>query len=334
MTLRYANKQEIEQWDQFSGDNFLQSATFASVKTPRWNPLYIVGPRKTGVLVLTRRITGLGTLAYIPAGPNAKTGKALEALIESLKEFLQKERPDIFLLKVEPRLPGFTPKSKLLRPAAAIQTDATIILPVSDDINTVGRRARRYIRVGEREGIEVKAVPLTKDTMRTMYSLMSSAFGGRGMPGLRSLPYYERFWTTFHKAGQGDLYFAYDKETPVAGVYVVKNGTMGLYKDGGSLHGRQSKGATYLIHWRIMQDLHAEGYKWYDLWGSPPSAQLDDPHHPLAGLAAFKTAFSTTVTDFPGVFDVVINSSKYERWQKVYPVLRRYLLTVRKEGFY
>jgi len=338
MVLRSATQEEIIYWDMYSGDNFLQSSIFAQIKSPSWKALYLIDEAsEIKLLILTRIVPFLGTVAYIPGGPNIPSVESFHKLATSIKLFLKIHHPDIFLIKFEPRIAGAKQSDFLkngLVQAPSIQPNATIVLPVTTDLTQMGRRARRYIRTGEREGVTVKNVKLSEKNMHTMYNLMGSAYGGRGIPGLRTFAYYKKFWSLFHEANAGDLYFAYDNNTPVAGVFVVKNGKIALYKDGGSLHGRQSKGATYLIHWKIMQDLAADKYTFYDLWGSPPSSQIGAPAHPLAGLASFKTAFSTVVTDYPGVFDSIVNQRKYCLWQLAYPLLRRFLLMVKKEGFY
>lgn len=334
MVLRYATQDEVHRWDEQIHDNFLQSHTFAQVKQPEWKPLYLLGPDGVAILVMTRKVPFIGTIAYVPAGPFARDSDELKTTLSSLEAFLKEHRPDIFAVKVEPRTVKDVILSDNYVNASPIQPNATMILPITNELSSLGKRARRYIRTGEREGIKIESVELSDKNMDSMYALMSSANGGRGIPGLRQKPYYENFWKTFAGANQGALYFAYDDGTPVAGVYVVKIGKVALYKDGGSLHGRKSKGATYLIHWCIMQDLLDDGFTQYDLWGSPPSDRLDDVSHPLHGLASFKTAFTDKVVDYPGVYDIVLSPTKYAMWRKFYVFFRRYLLTVKKEGFY
>ena len=334
MVLRYATQDEVHRWDEQIHDNFLQSRAFAEVKQPEWQPLYISGSEGVSILVMTRKVPFIGTIAYVPAGPFARNSDELKSILSSLEAFLREHRPDIFAVKVEPRTVKDVIISDNYINASPIQPNATIILPVTKELSSLGRRARRYIRTGEREGIKIESVELSDKNIETMYALMSSANGGKGIPGLRQKSYYEKFWKTFQIVNQGVLYFAFDGGKPVAGVYVVKIGKTALYKDGGSLYGRRSKGATYLIHWRIMQDLADEGITVYDLWGSPPSDRLDDSSHPLHGLASFKTAFSNNVVDYPGVFDVVFLPIKYALWKKFYVFFRRYLLSVKKEGFY
>lgn len=341
MQLRFATKDEKAAWDTLvqanpDGGNFLQGAVFAAIKQPTWAPHFLIAEydaHKLAILALTRSVPFLGSVLYIPGGPGSADSDFFTTLMPALESFVKTHLKKVFVIKIEPPV---AKNASLTYGVSApdVQPASSIILPVSDSLETLGRRARRYIRVGEREGVIVKRTSLTEETMSRMYELMGSAFGGKGIPGRRTLAYYKKFWTAFEKAGQGELYFAYENKQPVAGVYVIKYGKKALYKDGGSLFGRTSKGATYLIHWAIMQALLKDGVTSYDLWGSPPSDKINDPEHPLHGLASFKTAFSNEVTDLMGVRDIPVIPARYTLWLKLFPLYRRYLLRVKKQGFY
>lgn len=340
MVLRLATPHEVTHWDSIVIKNcvdaqFLHSTAFMETKADRWTPHYLVYEENGdsfAVTALSRHIFGLGKVLYFPAGP-AVPASQMSRFIQCLEKFITTDLEGVFLVKIEPRV-EIRAELPHTAPTHSIQPSSTIILPVTTDLNKMGRRARRYIRIGEREGIVVKCVPISELNIRKMYSLMGMAYGGKGMPGLRSLSYYRKFWKVFNKKGFGSLYFAYDNDEVVAGVFVTKYGKTGLYKDGGSKLGRQSKGATYLIHWKIIEALSDEGYTHYDLWGTPPSNEIRNPKHPLHGLAVFKTAFTDTVTDYIGVRDIVVKPLHYKYWKIFYPIYRRYLLRIRRESFY
>ena len=71
------------------------------------------------------------------------------------------------------------------------------------------------------------------------------------------------------------------------------------------------------MQWRIMQWLKAHGVTEYDLHGTPPADQIDNPKHPLAGLARFKTGFNAEVTEYAGTYDIALSSLSYRVWTRI-----------------
>ena len=163
---------------------------------------------------------------------------------------------------------------------------------------------------------------------------MQTAYGGRGIPGLRPYSYYENFWRTYIRSGVGRLYFGLESNKPTVGVFVVLLGQKAIYKDGGSIANRDAKGTAYFIHWDIMNRLSKDGITHYDLWGAPPSTQVDDTEHPLWGIGNFKTAFSKQIIDYIGVWDGPIDRFRYAVWKVVLYKITRTLYRLRDRSFW
>lgn len=340
--LRQATGDERRNWAKLvtqyeESASFLQLEQFAEMKSNYgWSARYLIfesKTKKTACLVLEKKIFPVGLLWYIPKGPTGIDRNEIGVFAEAVKQYISNQKLPVFTVKIEPSIAPFNiQKYDLVRSDPIQPITSTIILKTEktpeQQMVLLEKRARRYIRKAEREGIVVKQEILTRETMCQMYALMQTAYGGKGMPGLRSYEYYESFWTTYVKAGMGRLFFAYEDSRPVVGVYLITTGKFAVYKDGGSVPDRQSKGAAYLMHWHILRMLAAEGVDYYDLWGAPSSKNVGDETDPLYGIGYFKTAFSKTIIDYVGALDIVTNDFKYIVWRLVlYPfVLRFYRL--------
>jgi len=115
-------------------------------------------------------------------------------------------------------------------------------------------------------------------------------------------------------------------------VFILKQGTDALYKDGASLRGDQLKSGTlHLLQWQVMRWLKQNGVTSYDLHGSPASWQQDDVNHRQHGLGIFKTSFAD-ISDTIGAYELVLKPAKYKLWNRF---VRKLVFTaISKRGGY
>jgi serine/alanine adding enzyme len=346
--MRPATEAEMGEWDALiaaEGDtaSVLQGKAFAGIKRHNgWKPNFIMhtlGQREVPVLYLSRRIMGLGELWYAPGGPSVTNAADLVAVIGQAKEL------PAFLVQFEPELARELAPLDALRPHGIIQARAaiqpnihTVVIDLSPEAETLidsfHTKTRYNIRLAERKGVIAGPVELTTENMAIMYTLMESA-QSRGGYYLRSKGYFEQAWQAYAKEGSGQLFLARFEGKVLAGAFVTYLGQKALYKDGGSIREHREVQPMYALQWAVMQWLKQHGVTRYDLHGTPPSDELDDPHHPLAGLARFKTGFNPHVTEYSGVLDLPLNQSAYRRWrqvgERVYSV---YLNRVKRQSLY
>jgi len=322
--MRLATKQEIAEWDKLlqqnpDGGDILQSKTMARVKeTQGWQTEFWVHETSFGAVyatVLTRRFRGFGKLAYLARGPGVINAEQLREIVEQNKKL-----KGFFAVKMEPPIPLGT-KLAHLKKVPNIQANASTVIidlrPSEEEILASFRqRARREIRAADKDGIVVKKVKLTDETIDQMFDLYAET-GRRAPFFVRPKNYYETFWRYWHAAGEGDLYFAYvsGSKMPIAGAFICKMGQKALYKDGGSQR-TAHKHFAHKLQWEVMKDLKAQGITDYDLHGVPPHDRLHDPTHSQAGLAMFKLSFNEEITECVGAYDQILRPRRYALWAK------------------
>ncbi len=325
--MRPATSQEIARWDELVAANpdkgaVLQLRAFGETKNRHgWQAKYFMYG-SVAVLVLSRRIPGFGELWYVPNGPGVADGAGLAEFIKAAKKF----EPAPFVIKLDPeilktaistaelRKTGLQPAPRNLQ--YNISTVIVDLRPDPEEILAGFKQKTRYnVRLAERKGVTVTAVPADAENMAIMYRLYGVTTKRAGVY-LRSRSYFTDFWRLHAESGHGQLFLASYQNQVLAGAYITFIGNKALYKDGGSVREHNEVQAPYALQWYIMQWLKAHGVERYDLHGVPPADRLDDPTHPLAGLARFKTGFQSEPTEFIGTYDLVLNQVAYRRWNR------------------
>ncbi|WP_026556924.1 lipid II:glycine glycyltransferase FemX [Arthrobacter sp. 35W] len=347
-TARFATPTEVANWDAHvtanpNGGNLLQSEAFAAVKANfGWKPQHLVfeGPHYSSYnLVLEKSFPMLGRLWYLIKGPDAASVQEVPAMMAAAREFVRRDKLNVFMLKIEPDIIDSEEARDVLLGAGLVKAydlqpnDNTAILDISPEENQLLRnlhsRGRNAVRRAIREGVEVHKVEVSEENLRTMFNLMQGTLAAKSTNQLREYEYYQQFWNEFTGRGQGQLYFVYEDGIPSVGAFVINYGRKATYKDGGSLQNRSQYGDSHLVQWQAIGDMKALGAVEYDFCGAPPAARLKDTTHPHHGLGLFKTSFTKTVTDFVGCYDLVLDPLKYKLWTKAGERIFRQLYTRR-----
>ncbi len=328
MKLRLATADEIAQWDELilsnpDGSNVFQTSAFINIKSAHgWQARYCVYEDVQPVYCayLSRRVPPLGELWYAPKGPGFTMAGDLTLAVQANHDFAQR-MVNVFAFKIEPsvlRTDGYP--SELVKVHDVQPNANTVILnllPPEDDILASFRqRARRAIRQAQKAGVTVQAVEPTTENLRTMYDLYR-ATGERAGFHVRSFTYHQQLWVAWTAAHQGQLFFAYDAGQVTAAVFIVYHGTNGLYKDGASDRDALKNGTAHLLQWEVMRWLRSHGVQHYDLHGTPPASELDNPQHRAYGLGIFKTSFKAETTEFVGTLDQIIKPRSYALWRRL-----------------
>ncbi|HVE80541.1 MAG TPA: peptidoglycan bridge formation glycyltransferase FemA/FemB family protein [Candidatus Dormibacteraeota bacterium] len=317
--MREATAEELAKWNELvaanpDGGNVLQARAFGEVKSRHgWQAKHLVF-ENIAILALQREILGLGKFWYIPKGPGVKDTVQLQRLAAKLK------KTDAFAVRIDPEIKkGGVVGSGFERAPHDIQYNiATVIVdlaPSEDEILASFKQKTRYnIRLAEKKGVKVETVETNPESIKQMYSLMQSTQRRAGFY-LRDKAYFTDFWQLHANSGTGQMFFASYEGKVLAGAFVTYLGSAALYKDGGSVREHSELQAPYLLQWEITKWLKARSVKEYDLHGTPPADQIDNPNHPLSGLARFKTGFNPSISEFIGTYDLVLNTASYRLWR-------------------
>ncbi len=325
--MRAATPVELGRWDELvaanpDGGQILQTRAWGEFKRAhRWAPRYLLsedGPQ-VAVLVLRHNVPGLGELGYVPKGPGIASLEQLGPVLEGLR----RNAGSAFAMKLEPEIEESDAAASALRDLGLEKSRhdvqisrATIIVDLRPDEDTLlasfKPKSRYNIRLAQRHGVNVAAVPLDGSSIDTMYALMASTRDRAGFT-LRTKAYFSSYWRLHAAAGQGQLFFASLEGEVLAGVFATFLGHRAWYKDGGSTKEHAAVMAPHLLQWEVMRWLRARGVDAYDLVAVPPAAQLHT-QHPLYGLYRFKSGFSDHITEYVGTWDLPIRRRRYAAW--------------------
>lgn len=335
MSVRYANENEILNWDSLillnpDGGNFLQGLVFSEIKSlSGWKSHKIICSY-CAVSVLEKTIIGLGKIWYVPKGPGISDFQKLKTTLEELKVLARQKK--VFLIKIEPEIIKNNENINKMRSigisSGSIQpNNSTVYIKIEKNtdqmLTKLSQKTRHAINRARRDGIKVKELEINKTNSKIMLALMKETMQNKKAL-LRADEYYKTFWKYYYKKNQGKLFIAYDNNRPIAGAFVILFGNKATYKDGGSLKEKTIYGASHALQWHIIEWLSKNKFINYDLCGTPASDKIEDKLHPYYGIGQFKTSFNKEVIDYVGVYDIPIVSKKYKIWIKFISKITNY----------
>ena len=72
--------------------------------------------------------------------------------------------------------------------------------------------------------------------------------------------------------------------------------------------------ASYLIKWQLINDYNSQGLKYLNLNGIAGEFENENLYN---GLNESKLGFNTTITEYVGEFDIILNTFKYNLYKKM-----------------
>lgn len=254
------------------------------------------------VLVLERRaLGGLLRRISIHRGPLWMRPVSDDVKRETLRALRRKwPRRPWRRLSFIPEMPAGAESHRLLEEAGfrragegyrSILIDLTP--PESDRRARLRPGARQCLRQAEQAGLYVEVDRHGKATLPWLlprHDIEKSLKGFRGPS--RSLAI--QLMKAARKKNEGLVLLARNEEERIAGVYVVRHGDTATYLIGWTgAEGRRLQ-ATYLLLWRAMEILAAEGVRTFDLGGINPEA--------AAGVTMFKRGFGGDEYELIGTY--------------------------------
>lgn len=156
-------------------------------------------------------------------------------------------------------------------------------------LHNMKQKCRYNLRLAEKRGV---AVTVGTD-VNVLYNLLQATAKEQNIR-LHPQSYYQTILAVLGSKGMAKLYFAHYHGQPIAAALVVYYGDTVTYVHGGSDHRQRAVMAPYLLHWQIMKDALAAGYKQYDWFGI--SAKWP-------GVTRFKLGFGGKEVARPGTFE-------------------------------
>ena len=340
-TIRDATNAEVGDWDALvrqnpDGGQWVQSSAYAQLKrTERLHPRHLVveGAETAYALALEHRSLA-GCFWYFPTGPGISF-EHFGAFADALRAARDGAAEDVYAAKVEPFEVDTPERRKALeqagyRAANPIQQNThTVLVDLTRDVEEIfagfKKSLRNHIRYAEKHGYRVEKAEPGEETYRTMYELMQTVSGGKGVEGMKPYEYYRTLWGSAVAQGSGHFWFGYDgaHDGPQASAFMIRFGRYALAKDGGSVPDRAIRGGAHLIRWQAMQWFKEDGAEIYDAYATPPSWQADDRSHRLHGPGVFKQVFGPIVDHLPS-HDLVLDESRYRLFMRLLlPIERR-----------
>jgi lipid II:glycine glycyltransferase (peptidoglycan interpeptide bridge formation enzyme) len=275
--------------------------------------------RASGLLVLTRELFRLYTLAYVPFGPLLDPGRGRGEFLERLALSLRPHLPgNTLFLRFDPpwEAEGDSPAlgSRVLKKTAAdIQPGSTVIVdltpPVEDILASMKPKTRYNIKLAAKKGVTVSEG--TEADIEAWYGLYLETSRRDGI-AIHSKGYYAGLLHAGMKRSEGNpvakLLLARDGDELLAGNIVLFWKPSAVYLTGASSGRKRNLMPTYALQWEAMKMAKEAGCSSYDLYGIPPSP---NPGHPMYGLYQFKTGFSGRVLRRWGTWDYPYRPAAY-----------------------
>lgn len=188
--------------------------------------------------------------------------------------------------------------------------DRTVVVdlrPTEDEILAQMRqRGRRCIRKGLKDATlaVTEETGLDRAAFDELYAVLEET-GARDGFGISPADVY---WAMLSSLGSDvcRIFVTRRDGRPLAWAIVTVHDQQGVYYYGASSAEGRKAWAADLLHWQIMQTLKGEGVESYDFMG------IDSERAPsLAGVAEFKTKFTSEVTEVDGAWDVPVRPLVY-----------------------
>lgn len=269
-------------WDSFLRSQphglHQQSASWGGYKRQAgWEPIRIKwvddGVLKGGIQILTRRVPGLGAMAYASRGPvlmssDSSVSRALVGRIVALAEE-QRWR----YLSIQPPMGGFGFVSSLsaggfCQSPFEVAPTATVVVDVSQEPEALMAQmrsgTRRSIRKALKSALRVREA--TRDDLPCVHALLGATARRQGFSA-QSLISLERLWDAFAESGPLVILIAERDGEPVACELDIPFGDTLISKRCGWSGDFGKEHPTELLVWEGMQWARHHGFKHYEIEG-------------------------------------------------------------------
>jgi peptidoglycan pentaglycine glycine transferase (the first glycine) len=245
-------------------------------------------------------------LATIPDGPvldwSLPTATvAFSALVETFERLLAADR--MVVLRLEPRLTAVpAPLASLPRSPVDLVPEETLEIDLTsedDMLEGMKPKGRYNTRLAARRGVEVVDSVDPAD-VHELYAVLEHTARAQGFR-LEPKSFFINLARALFPSG-ARLAFARWKGMTLAAALTVRHASTVTYLYGGHLPLFPDVMASYALHWHVMREAAADGYRTYDLYGYVAPGR---PEHPYDGFSRFKEKLGGRPVRRMGSRDVV-----------------------------
>ncbi|HEY8742596.1 MAG TPA: peptidoglycan bridge formation glycyltransferase FemA/FemB family protein [Chloroflexota bacterium] len=353
LVVRDVTQAPAHEWDAWlaaspGGGHWMQTHAWGEFKRGhRWQPVRVLLEEDGDVVgagyIGLHRLPLFGSLAYCGKGPwlNWDNAMQIEAFFVGVRKLLRSHR--VFALQIEPEaLESDTLLKEQLtglgfrRYWTNHQFKTTMVVDLAFDGPALQARmsqtARRYIRAGQRAGVEVveEVSAAAQEAFYDLYEITSK----RDAFFRRPRRYMLRYWQDIIDAGYGRFLFARKDGENLAALFLTNFGHKIWYKDGASREAGLKLHATYVLQWAAMQWGKVHGATLYDLVAIPDPDQLENHDHPMWGLYDFKRKFGGEVREFIRAYQQPYLPRTAALWRRLEPLYYRAYMKLARNVYY
>jgi lipid II:glycine glycyltransferase (peptidoglycan interpeptide bridge formation enzyme) len=313
-----ATDAETRDWDQLvvatGRPHIVQTLAWAELKAETgWTARRFIlddGAQRGVAQVLVRRLPLGVTVAYSPRGPLIPAERLSEG-IAALRDALSRERCASLLCDPEVVADADLDRSLELagirRSPVHVQPGRTLLMDLGREpeelLAAMKKKTRQYIHKAERAGVVTEE---TKDLDRFLAVLRIVA--ERDRFALHSRQYFATLLEGFGDRAQMLMARVGGDDAGAMLLARLDDRAWELY--GGWSGAHDEARPFYLLKWRAMLRMRAQGARRYDMWGL--AERKDDP---LAGVENFKLGFGGEVVEWVGALEIPVRPMLYPLWQ-------------------
>ncbi|MFF0814849.1 lipid II:glycine glycyltransferase FemX [Rhodococcus sp. NPDC003318] len=353
--VREANPLEVERWDEHvtraaDGGDVWRGQDNAKAKETLGYAIRYLFVGDDAVTVHVKNVPLLGPLWIVPSGPSGATIAEVLPKAQALAFYAATQ--GAFVLRIDPRVEADAETTRRLlaegyRPAGQVTPNKhTVIVDLdrTEDEILAGfsKGARRALKRAARDGVQVERVPATDENCDILYELVAQT--GDGRFGVRSREYSRFTYQRYAASGNGQMFFARSDGKVATASFEMRLGAkaIGLHKGSvrkspgdSATNGLGSQGIGHALQWAVVRWAKEAGALEYDLCGTPPSAEADNPDHYFYGIGTFKRSFNREITDYVGAWDVPLSQWRNRIWTAGYErECKRLSMLLRRTLFY
>ena len=285
------------------------------MQSPEWEKLQNSVGRKTwrinDILLIQHRLPLGFNYLYCPRPQTAE-----EVFFAQVREVARLEN-SVFL-KTDPAhelaiLTGYKYKN-----SSSLQPQKTTVLELQKTkeelLGRMHEKTRYNIRLAEKHGVEVKIFqhPSSSAKSNLFWNFILKTAKRAGFsPHVRS--YYDKLFALNSESFSNELFLAEFRGEVLAMALInfYRPVLVATYLHGASVREHKEVMASYLLHWRVIEETKKRGFSFYDFWG------MDEKKWP--GVTRFKSGFGGEAVVYPPTLDVIYRPW----WYKVYSLVKK-----------